>query len=384
VPRTALESSLHRAYCATRPLSRWVELEIRCLLNDKKAYRFDRHLTAYNHAMDPPPVQYAKTTDGISVAYTVSGTGAPFVFVPNLTNHVLLSWQLPHIAPWLRALSERFMLVRYDSRGMGMSTRGLREDHSFDAYQLDLEAVLERLQLRRFVLCGQESGGQIAVRYAVRHPASVVALVMVGAVSIRGITAGEVLHRTLPEEDWDIFLQTAARSNNVPPSDLAKVVDLLKQSITKDDWVNSRRGRTDDCEAVLSELQVPTLVIHARERTGRPIESSMKVAQLSKGQLVVIDGARGFGEASHGIRAIESFLANLPPVPEVAGTATGLSARELQVLSLIAGGKSNQQIADELVISFNTVQRHVSHILDKTCLSNRTEAAVYARDHGLS
>jgi DNA-binding NarL/FixJ family response regulator len=60
-----------------------------------------------------------------------------------------------------------------------------------------------------------------------------------------------------------------------------------------------------------------------------------------------------------------------------------LSIRETEVLRLIATGKSNPQIAAELVISLNTVQRHVSNILAKTGAANRTEAAGYARDRGL-
>jgi NarL family two-component system response regulator LiaR len=55
----------------------------------------------------------------------------------------------------------------------------------------------------------------------------------------------------------------------------------------------------------------------------------------------------------------------------------------VEVLRLLAQGKGNQQIADELVISLNTVRRHVSNILDKTGLSNRTEAGVYAHRNNL-
>jgi DNA-binding NarL/FixJ family response regulator len=52
--------------------------------------------------------------------------------------------------------------------------------------------------------------------------------------------------------------------------------------------------------------------------------------------------------------------------------------REIEVLRLVAAGKSNRQIADELVISVNTVDRHVSHILSKIGAANRAEAAAYA------
>jgi predicted ATPase/DNA-binding CsgD family transcriptional regulator len=56
----------------------------------------------------------------------------------------------------------------------------------------------------------------------------------------------------------------------------------------------------------------------------------------------------------------------------------GLSTRETEVLRLIAGGKSNREIATTLVISLNTVARHVSNIFDKIGAANRTEAATYA------
>jgi DNA-binding NarL/FixJ family response regulator len=52
-------------------------------------------------------------------------------------------------------------------------------------------------------------------------------------------------------------------------------------------------------------------------------------------------------------------------------------------LRLLAAGRSNQQIADELVISLNTVRRHVSNIFDKTGVANRAEAATYAARNGL-
>jgi len=61
----------------------------------------------------------------------------------------------------------------------------------------------------------------------------------------------------------------------------------------------------------------------------------------------------------------------------------GLTKREVEVLRLIASGRSNQEIADELVISLNTVIRHVSNIFGKTGVANRAEAATYASRHGL-
>ena len=60
-----------------------------------------------------------------------------------------------------------------------------------------------------------------------------------------------------------------------------------------------------------------------------------------------------------------------------------LSSREKEVLKLIAGGRTNKEIAQELVISEHTARNHVVHILDKLGLSRRSEAAAYAAKVGL-
>lgn len=61
----------------------------------------------------------------------------------------------------------------------------------------------------------------------------------------------------------------------------------------------------------------------------------------------------------------------------------GLSAREVEVLRLIAAGKSNREIAEEMFISPNTAGHHVSNLLNKTGASNRVELANYAVRHDL-
>ncbi len=60
-----------------------------------------------------------------------------------------------------------------------------------------------------------------------------------------------------------------------------------------------------------------------------------------------------------------------------------LSEREIEVLRLIAAGKNNKDIADELVISEKTVKSHVSNILSKLHLADRTQAAVFAWNQGI-
>ncbi len=75
------------------------------------------------------------------------------------------------------------------------------------------------------------------------------------------------------------------------------------------------------------------------------------------------------------MRALGAVLAAKAPA--------ALTQREIEVIRLIAAGRSNRQIAETLVISVNTVLRHVTHILSKTGATNRAEAAVFAAHHGL-
>ena len=67
----------------------------------------------------------------------------------------------------------------------------------------------------------------------------------------------------------------------------------------------------------------------------------------------------------------------------VPGLVEQLTSREREVLGLLAAGKSNQAIAGQLVVTVDTVKKHVSHLLGKLGAANRTEAVTRARELGL-
>jgi DNA-binding NarL/FixJ family response regulator len=76
-------------------------------------------------------------------------------------------------------------------------------------------------------------------------------------------------------------------------------------------------------------------------------------------------------------RRLASALATAEPAPDV------LTARETEVLRLIAAGATNREIAARLYLSEGTVKNHISRILSRLGLRDRTQAAIYGRDHGL-
>ena len=110
------------------------------------------------------------------------------------------------------------------------------------------------------------------------------------------------------------------------------------------------------------------------------------IGYIAKGSsaAILIDAIR---KAAHGQPTLSSeSLAALirPPDDPKPQTDIPLTGREREVLQLMAQGKTNAQIADTLVVSVAAVKYHVGNILSKLDLSNRTEAAAYAREHGLA
>jgi DNA-binding CsgD family transcriptional regulator len=76
-----------------------------------------------------------------------------------------------------------------------------------------------------------------------------------------------------------------------------------------------------------------------------------------------------------------------PTAPEAARQGSlpaGLSAREAEVLALVAAGRTNREIAERLFISEKTVANHLTHAFAKAGLDNRAAAAAFAIRHGLA
>ncbi|HSJ57101.1 MAG TPA: response regulator transcription factor [Anaerolineae bacterium] len=90
------------------------------------------------------------------------------------------------------------------------------------------------------------------------------------------------------------------------------------------------------------------------------------------------------GESSLHPTIARKVIAELHGPPDELENGKDLTGREVEVLSLVARGLSNQEIADELVVSERTVRKHVSNILAKLHLANRTQATLYALRAGIA
>jgi DNA-binding CsgD family transcriptional regulator/pimeloyl-ACP methyl ester carboxylesterase len=346
--------------------------------------------------MEPPAVQYVKTDDGFNIAYTVTGDGIPFVFMPWPFSHRGLWWQTAFGRPIAEALAARYHLIQYDSRGQGMSTRGLPEYHTLDDYRSDLEAVIGQLGLERFVLYGGPIFCNVAVRYAVQHPERVMALVL-GEVALDATAFGGGAYSELARRDWDFFLHTMVASFSLEGA--PRELEYWRDSIDRDDWLKMAASAGElRFAALLSEIRVPTLVLNVRrlapgEAVAALADHGQAVAGLIPGaRLILFDGwasiwySDGSGPPA-AISAIEEFLNSIPSPASSRVSAIAipvrLSPREIEVLRLVADGRTNREIAEALVISERTVINHLSNIFTKTGAENRAGAATHALRHGL-
>ncbi|HLH27106.1 MAG TPA: response regulator transcription factor [Chloroflexota bacterium] len=138
------------------------------------------------------------------------------------------------------------------------------------------------------------------------------------------------------------------------------------------------------------DAKIVVLTSHAAEEDVFPALKAGAVGYLLK-HSAPDEVLRAIRQAQRGETALHPAVARMvlqevqrPAQPRQPLTAEPLSARELEVLRLLARGLSNQEIADTLVVGEATVRSHVSAILRKLQLASRTQAALYALREGLA
>ena len=341
--------------------------------------------------MNAPRVQYVKTSDGFSIAFAVCGDGQPLVLVPPVLTHLQLVWEEDVRNKWLTGFASRYKLVMLDGRGTGLSTRGLPTSFTDKDRVLDLETVVERVGLERFVLLAVGTRCHTAVRFAAKHPEKVKALVLVSC-SVTSEPWPRALMETMARDDWDTFFYVISQGGRSHEETLQNVENLKQRVDQADFMIMNSDLWGSSIETELAELSAPVLVIHPRNVKSPSYEDCSNLAsKIANAQLVEIDGAtpgRGvvhglLGDPESGLAVVEGFLAELP-TPEIhIATPVSLSSRQIEVMRLVGAAQTNPEIAENLVISLRTVKRHLSEIYAKIGARNRADAAIYALTHSL-
>jgi len=131
-------------------------------------------------ALPSQQIRFCTARDGTRLAYASIGSGPPLVKAANWLSHLDYDWESTVWRHWLKELSSRFHLLRYDERGCGLSDWDV-ERFAFEDWVEDLETVVDAAGLDRFPLLGISQGGPVAIAYAVRHPERVSHLLLLGS-----------------------------------------------------------------------------------------------------------------------------------------------------------------------------------------------------------
>ncbi|HVF33662.1 MAG TPA: adenylate/guanylate cyclase domain-containing protein [Acidimicrobiales bacterium] len=319
-----------------------------------------------------PETRYARTTDGVQVAYAVHGDGPPLVFVRGWISHLDAMWHDPEFRPFMEAIGRHHRVIRYDVRGCGLSDRE-PANISLDHLVLDLEAVIDRAcrPEEPFVVYGTCYGGPIAVRYTARHPERVSRLVLDGTYA-RGIDVATPQMResvlgmvrmlesqpkaahamldffTNPEGD-DLREQRLERTRRAIDADAARRLYELSFEIDV----------TDDLRAI----RQPALVLHRKRTQAVPFVHGQHVAALlPDATFVGVDGGAHNpweGDATQPLQAMARFLGE----PIDAGFRPRTSPRPTVILftdregSTATTARMGDDRAQELVRTHNAIIR---------------------------
>jgi pimeloyl-ACP methyl ester carboxylesterase/DNA-binding CsgD family transcriptional regulator len=343
-------------------------------------------------------IRFCRSADGTTLAYATSGTGPPLLLVGSWMNVSHLERDWAPGSPFkevLEALSRHFTLARYDPRGTGLSDRSVGE-YGLNAQLSDLEAVVAALGWPRLSLLGVQIGGATAISYAATRPAALDRLVIYhttphGPGLVDDEQRGAL--RDLMRAHFGVATRAWAEwfaPSRVGDSDfVAELSRTIRDAVTMEDAVGIFEVQQSvDVRALLPEVAVPTLVVHSSGNRVMPIRVGREIASGIPGARLValpgVDDIPATPAAVEGlVGAARAFIIDDAGEAATPTASNPLTPREREVLTHVAEGRTNREIAGELGISVYTVNRHVSSLLAKTGSANRAEAVRWAAQREL-
>jgi DNA-binding SARP family transcriptional activator/pimeloyl-ACP methyl ester carboxylesterase len=155
---------------------------------------------------DVPPldIRFASSAAG-TVAYATIGRGSEAIVVmPGFVSHIEIAWEHPGIRKAIEGLAERYTVVVFDRRGVGLSER-LKATGTVEAAAADVRTILDAAGIERAWLFGSSEGGPAAIQLATSSPARVSGLILFGSMA-RGSRADDYPW-ALRREAFDVWME---------------------------------------------------------------------------------------------------------------------------------------------------------------------------------
>lgn len=351
-------------------------------------------------------IRFCTARDGVKLAYALSGEGSPLVMSATWLTHLERQWQSLAWRPWLDAFTHGHKVLRYDSRGCGLSDREPCT-LSFETLFADLERVVDAASLQRFALIGTCWGGPLAIEFAARHPKRVSHLMLYGTYAL-----GRFHWTDRPNEieRARLFLDLTRLGWGQDNHALLRVwAAAFQPGGTLDhlrSWSEQQRAATSsetaarlleigwnvDVRDAARSIKCPVLIMHPTRDAVVPIDEGRALASLiPNSRFVPLDTENHMPLADEPawprlVEEIERFVTE-PRIDAATSIKTlpldTLTPRERAVLEGIADGLDNAEIAASLGLSEKTVRNHITRVFDKIGVEHRYQAIVQARDAGL-
>jgi pimeloyl-ACP methyl ester carboxylesterase/DNA-binding CsgD family transcriptional regulator len=326
---------------------------------------------------------------GRRVAFDVSGDGPLLVAPAWWVSHLEADASDPQYTRFWQALADGFTLVRYDRPGVGLSDRDVGpDDFTVDAEVDCLHALLDRLDAERVTLIGGSSGGCTALAFAARRPERVERLLLYGAFA-RGadVAPAEVRAAVLAavRSHWGLGSRLLAQIflGESTQGEQERFARLQRESADPETAARLLEFVYGvDVSAELARIQAPSTVVHRRSDRAVPYALGRELAAaLPDASFVPLAGTAHLPWHEDPDAVVRAF--RRPPTAPADGDAELLSVREREVLDLVARGLTDQEIAEQLVLSRHTVHRHVANIRRKLGSTSRSAAVAEAGRLGL-
>jgi len=266
-----------------------------------------------------PQIQYARTDDGVSIAYTTTGDGPPVLYCPGLTIS-MQSLSSPNANPrWVSPeLSACTRLTIFDHAGVGASQRDV-SDFSLDAQVRTIEAVAARVTDERFTLVGYATDSASAALYATRHRDRVRELACVYPVQMADRIAAGI------HENWSLALRRMA-GNAFPEGPVSSqrwYGNAVRESMTAEVVAAYfEEFARADLREIYRRIPVPTLLCIERDA-----EAAFALASLVPDCRVSVHSTPGgAGPATAILEFMGVDAAPNSPSPAPAGEARGMTA----------------------------------------------------------
>lgn len=250
-------------------------------------------------------IRFCSTPDGIDLPYARSGNGPTLVKIANWLNHLEQDWASPMWAPLFRELSGISSLLRYDSRGVGLSEWDV-PDITYESFLMDFETVIEAADPGSFALLGISQGAAIAIDYAARNPDRVTKLVLWGGFA-RGRRQRGNPENLAESEAFITLMRQGWGMENSPFRDMFASLYLpdatdeqvgwwsqMQRTATSAENAVKMRAAIDDIDVSdrLAEITVPTLIMHSGGDLVAPVsEARFMAARIPDAQFVLLDSA---------------------------------------------------------------------------------------------